>query len=189
MDAQKLAALRLEKDQFFAQHPHSPLTTQQKEHFNGLDYYPPNPELDLSVTVEPFEQADEIAMLTTNGAHQHYTRYGQFSFAVAGETVKLTIYAGEHGFFLPFVDANAGTETYPAGRYLEPEHLGGNQFHVDFNMAYSPFCAYNEPEALAAQVSRLPQTWTCPITPAENRLTVPVHAGEKSPSGDWADQG
>ena len=84
----------------------------------------------------------------------------------------MTIYEASHGFFLPFVDAGAGTETYPAGRYLEPEHLGGDTFHVDLNQAYNPFCAYNE-------------SWSCPITPAENRLKVAIHAGEKIPVGEW----
>src|SRR5574339_636242 len=72
----------------------------------------------------------------------------------------------ENGFFLPFVDSLANKETYPAGRYLEPELLAGNRFFVDFNLAYNPYCAYNE-------------MWTCPITPAENRLKVPIRAGEK----------
>ena len=59
----------------------------------------------------------------------------------------------------------AGRETYPAGRYLEPEPLAGNRFLVDFNIAYNPYCAYNE-------------KWSCPIAPAENRLKVAVRAGE-----------
>jgi uncharacterized protein (DUF1684 family) len=73
---------------------------------------------------------------------------------------------------LPFVDAGAGTETYPAGRYLEPEYLGNNIFHIDFNHAYSPYCAYGD-------------GWSCPITPAENRLKVSIRAGEKIPQGEW----
>ena len=79
---------------------------------------------------------------------------------------ELTIYQSEHGYFLPFVDSLAGKETYPAGRYLDPEALPGNRFLVDFNLAYNPYCAYNE-------------MWSCPITPAENRLKVPIRAGEK----------
>ena len=38
---------------------------------------------------------------------------------------------------------------------------------VDFNYAYNPYCAYNE-------------GWSCPLTPAENRLTVDIRAGEMS---------
>src|SRR5262249_41872643 len=101
-----------------------------------------------------------------------YRRYGQFKFTVDSQEVRLTIFDSPHGFFLPFVDANAGTETYPAGRYLEPEYLGNGKFHVDFNLAYSPFCAYGP-------------GWSCPVTPAENRLKVAIRAGEKMPQGEW----
>ncbi|MCA9903361.1 MAG: DUF1684 domain-containing protein, partial [Anaerolineae bacterium] len=81
----------------------------------------------------------------------------------------------DFGFFLPFADINANTEPYGAGRYLEPEHLGGNRFHVDFNLAYNPFCAYNA-------------AYSCPLTPFENRLKVPIRAGEKLPEGDWVEK-
>ena len=87
---------------------------------------------------------------------------------------RLTIYRAANYFFLPFVDANARTETYGAGRYLEPEQLADNRFHVDFNQAYNPYCAYND-------------RWNCPITPAENRLSVAIPAGEMLPSGEWLD--
>jgi uncharacterized protein (DUF1684 family) len=90
----------------------------------------------------------------------------RFKFQVEGQEAELTIYQNENGYFLPFVDALAGKETYPAGRYLEPEELHGNRFLVDFNLAYNPYCAYNE-------------MWSCPITPPENRLKVPIRAGEK----------
>jgi uncharacterized protein (DUF1684 family) len=36
---------------------------------------------------------------------------------------------------------------------------------IDFNLAYNPYCAYND-------------AWSCPITPAENRLKVAIRAGE-----------
>jgi uncharacterized protein (DUF1684 family) len=72
--------------------------------------------------------------------------------------------SNELGFFLPFVDLS-GVETYGAGRYLEPVERPDGRFEVDFNLAYNPYCAYNE-------------NWSCPITPAENRLRVPIRAGE-----------
>jgi uncharacterized protein (DUF1684 family) len=45
--------------------------------------------------------------------------------------------------------------------------LAGDRFLIDFNMAYNPYCAYNE-------------MWSCPLTPPENRLKVPIRAGEKT---------
>jgi uncharacterized protein (DUF1684 family) len=97
---------------------------------------------------------------------QNYDRFGRFHFEVDGEGVDLTVFQNEHGFFLPFADSLAGQETYGAGRYLEPELLSNGQLLVDFNLAYNPYCAYNA-------------KWSCPITPAENRLKVPIRAGEK----------
>ena len=162
----ELDEFRKEKDEFYGRHPHSPLTPEQKRGFTGLRYFPENEALRLEVTVERLPEEPPMTMQTTTGDVQVYVRHGRFQFQVEGQVAELTIYRGEHGYFLPFVDSLAGTETYPAGRYLEPEELPGNRFFVDFNLAYNPYCAYNE-------------MWSCPITPAENRLKVPVRAGEK----------
>ena len=161
-----LDAFRAEKDEFFAGHPQSPLTRDGRREFKGLNYFEEDPALRLEVQVEELAEKDEIRMQTTTGDVQTYERFGRFQFAVDGQTAELTIYRSPHGFFLPFVDSLAGKETYPAGRYLEPEPLQEGSFLVDFNLAYNPYCAYNE-------------LYSCPITPAENRLKVPIAAGEK----------
>jgi uncharacterized protein len=174
MTADRLLAERRQKDDFFRKHPQSPLTPEQQALFTGLRYFDPNPELDLTVTVEPFADGQFVPIQTTTGDIREYKRYGQFTFTIDGQETRLTLYEADYGFFLPFVDSGAGTETYPAGRYLEPEYLGNNQFHVDFNHAYSPYCAYGD-------------GWSCPVTPAENRLKVAIRAGEKTPEGDWVE--
>lgn len=161
-----LDEFRADKDDFFAHHPQSPLTREQRQNFNGLDYFPENADLRLEVNVEEFPAKERFEMQTSTGDVQSYERFGKFRFNVNGEEAELTIYQNENGFFLPFVDSLAGKETYPAGRYLEPEPLTDDHFLVDFNLAYNPYCAYNE-------------MWSCPITPAENRLKVPIQAGEK----------
>ena len=162
----ELTAFRAEKDDFFKHHPQSPLLRDQKAKFAGLQYFPENESLRLEVKVQRFEDESQIVMQTSTGGVQEYIRYGRFKFDVDGQPAELTIYENENGYFLPFVDALAGKETYPAGRYLEPEPLPGDRFLVDFNLAYNPSCAYNE-------------MWSCPITPAENRVKVPIRAGEK----------
>lgn len=172
MQAQQLIALRAQKDRFFQHHEQSPLTEEQKAKFNGLSYYPPQPHLDLTVTVQPFDQKTDVQIQTTSGEPRWYRRYGEFHFTVSSQQARLTIYQTPHGFFLPFVDAGAGAETYPAGRYLEPVQLEDGRFRVDFNQAYNPFCAYNP-------------MWNCPLTPPENHLDVYIRAGEKIPTGDW----
>lgn len=135
--------------------------------------YPNNPSLKLKVKVQRItgdDAAATIQIFTNTNEIRQYTRYGQFSFEVDGQPATLTIYETPHGYFLPFADANAGTETYGAGRYLDLESADGETFIVDFNRAYNPMCAYSD-------------LYSCPITPAENRLKVAIRAGEKMPPG------
>ena len=162
----ELEAFRAEKNAFFGSHPQSPLTREQRKNFKGLNYFPENEDLRLEVKVDEFPVKERFEMQTSTGDVQFYEKFGRFRFMADGSEVELTIYQGQNGFFLPFVDSLAGRETYPAGRYLDPEPLPGGRFFVDFNNAYNPYCAYNE-------------MWSCPITPAENRLKVAVRAGEK----------
>ena len=162
----ELEDFRVEKDAFFKSHPQSPLTPAQQRVFTGLSYFDENPALRFEIDVEPFAQRDTVELQTSDGDVRAYQRFGRVTFEVDGQAAALTLYATPQGFFLPFVDSLAGTETYPAGRYLDPEPLGGNRFMIDFNLAYNPYCAYNE-------------NYSCPLTPFENRLKLPIRAGEK----------
>ncbi len=168
----QLADFRREKDEFLAEDPQSPLTPEQRKGFRGLNYFPENRALHLVLPVEEFEKKDAIRMPTSTGDVQMYTRFGKIKFTVEGQPAELTVYASRDGFFLPFVDSLAGKETYGAGRYFEPALAGKGKLLIDFNYAYNPYCAYNE-------------NWSCPVTPAENRLKVPIRAGERLPQGDW----
>lgn len=164
--ANELNLFRAEKDRFFRSHPQSPLTAEQKRAFEGLNYFPYNQQLQMVVEVEEFPDHPELKIQTSTGDLQVFKRYGRFQFEVDGEPAELTIYYNNNGYFLPFIDSLSGKETYPAGRYLEIERYHDGRFLVDFNMAYNPYCAYNE-------------RWSCPLTPNENRLKVPIRAGEK----------
>lgn len=108
-------------------------------------------------------------MQTSTGDVASFRRWGTVEFDVDGETARLTVYKDADGdeFFLPFADATSGSDTYGAGRYLDVQELEDGKLLVDFNYAYSPYCAYNE-------------RWSCPLTPSENRMRVPIRAGEKS---------
>ena len=162
-----LEQFRKEKDEFFRSSHHSPLLPEQRHIFEGLRYFPENPGLRLEIAVKRFPAGGQIQFQTNTGDIQTYERFGRFTFEVEGQRAELTIFENENGYFLPFADSLAGRETYGAGRYLEPERLPDGRFEVDFNLAYNPYCAYNE-------------GWTCPITPPENRLKVPIQAGEKT---------
>lgn len=165
----ELTHYRQRKDEFFKHDKHSPLLPTQKDGFTGLNYFDENPDLALVLELDTFAEQDDVQMQTSTGTVASYLRWGKLHFEVDGAPAELTVYAspGAGGFFLPFTDATNGAETYGAGRYVEIEPMGDGTFLVDFNMAYNPYCAYNE-------------VWTCPIPPAENRLSVPIRAGEKS---------
>ena len=164
----EITKFRHSKDQFFAQNHDAPLTHEQQQEFNGLTYYDENEELRFEIEPDLIEGRDIIEMQTSTGDVTSYQRWGTISFEVEGQPAKLTLYRDEHGgqFFLPFVDTTSGKETYGAGRYLDVEQTHDGEILVDFNYAYNPYCAYNE-------------QWSCPLTPFENRIQVPIRAGEK----------
>ena len=161
-----LELFRKEKGEFFKTSRQSPLTAEQKSKFGGLNYYPENPSLRLEIKLERLAQTEPVTLATSTGDEQEYFHVGQVRFDVGGQEALLQIYEADYGFFVPFVDATAPKETYGAGRYLEPHDLGGDLLSVDFNLAYNPYCAYNE-------------QWSCPLPPAANRLKVRIKAGEK----------
>ncbi len=161
-----LAEQRDDKDHHFRHDPYSPIPWEVRGTFSGLVYYPPTLELRLTLPLDR-EPAEPIQFQTSTGDVRSYNRIGTVSFDVQGEAAALAIYEGEPGeFFLPFRDATSGTETYGAGRYLEPIEVERGRFLVDFNLAYNPYCAYSE-------------EYSCPLPPIENWLKVPIRAGEK----------
>lgn len=167
----ELTDFRKAKDTFLAQDRHSPLTAAQRRKFQGLVYFPENPHLRFLVAITELSDQDKIVieLTTSTGGPKPYLRWGTFSFAVDGDSAALTVYKGldDAGLFLPFADATSGHESYGAGRYLDLLVLEDGRYLVDFNYSYNPYCAYNP-------------SWSCPVPPAENRLRVPVRAGEKS---------
>jgi uncharacterized protein (DUF1684 family) len=93
-----------------------------------------------------------------------------------GQKMTLTAFfetgsANAQRLFVPFADLTSGTETYPAGRYLELDPTATGIYIVDFNIAYNPYCYYNE-------------EYDCPFPPSENRLKTPIRAGERLPKAD-----
>jgi hypothetical protein len=163
----QVTEFRQQKDAFFKRHPHSPIPAAERAKFAGLRYYNYNPDLVFHLMPEEFEEKQPVQMQTSTGDVQDYLRWGRIHFEVNGETVALTLYFSPRSghFFVPFMDATSGKETYGAGRYLDPDLNPDGTMDIDFNLAYAPYCAYNE-------------HYSCPVPPAENRLKVPIRAGE-----------
>jgi len=161
-----LEQFRADKDNFFKNDFQSPLSPEQKRGFTGLKYYPENPALQLELPLEKAATPAPVILQTSTGEAREYLHAGQVRFKVGDQDAVLQIYMDDNGYFLPFVDGSAPDETYGAGRYIEPYDQGGEVLQVDFNLAYNPYCAYNE-------------RWSCPLPPRENRLKIRIEAGEK----------
>jgi len=170
MNYQKqIEEFRKEKDMFFKTSPYTPLTSEQQEAFSGLNYFRVDEKFRFIVELKEFKNKTLIKIITSKGTEQEYIRYGFVEFEVDGVKCMLTVFKQVNSdyFFVPFKDKTSGKETYGAGRYIEIEHIEGNKYILDFNLAYNPYCAYNE-------------NWVCPLVPFENHLPVEIRAGEKS---------
>lgn len=164
---------RAGKDGFFRESHHSPIPATERDGFGGLSYYPIDLDLRFEgLRLEPVDASltAETQVQTSDGALREGRRVGTFVFDVAGEAQRLTALqlANSSGdaLFVPFKDATNGTETYGAGRYLDLEPMPDGTYDLDFNLAYSPFCAYSP-------------SYSCPLPPPENRLTSRITAGEQ----------
>ena len=167
MDTETLIRDRKDKDEFFKLSPHSPIPGEEQGSFGGLAYFEPNPDPVFTVRPELVEPSP-VTIQTTTGDSRTYHRVLTAAVVIDDTEVTLALYStGHDGLFLPFRDATSGKKTYGAGRYLDIDPNEDGTITIDFNYAYSPFCAYS------AQYS-------CALPPQENWMTVAVEAGERS---------
>ncbi|MFB6219690.1 MAG: DUF1684 domain-containing protein, partial [Halobacteriaceae archaeon] len=96
---------RERKDEYFGDHPHSPIPPDERESFDGLSYYPPDPDYRFELELHEHDQKERVAVETTTGGEQEYRRHGEFRLAVDGESVSLQAYKpvdGEDRLWVPF---------------------------------------------------------------------------------------
>ncbi len=149
----------------------SPLSEVDRVAFTGLNYYEAQPALALPASFEAAADRSTFAMPTFNRKTLRYSHYGTLQTVLAGQTVRLKAFrreenAGPDILLVPFRDQTNGAETYAGGRYIELPLPLPRAPVIDFNRAMNPLCAYDP-------------SYACPIPPPENRLMLPVRAGEK----------
>jgi uncharacterized protein (DUF1684 family) len=172
---------RAQKDAYFRTGHHSPVPEPDRETFAGIPYFPVDESLVFDgLVLEPYagDEPATFEMPTTDGRLRPSERAGTLAFAPAGQPQRLTAYRStgadrepDDRLFVPFLDATSGKETYGGGRYLDLEPDEDGTWTIDFNLAYHPSCVYDP-------------RFSCPITPAENRLAVRIEAGERLPADD-----
>jgi uncharacterized protein (DUF1684 family) len=169
----QIAVARAEKDAEFRKSP-DPVPDNRKAELLPLAYFPIDPDYSVPAALKPSTDDTAVPMPTSTGAQRQMRRAGTLEFMLKGQPLKLTAFIevgapDMNRLFVPFSDMTSGTETYPAGRYLDLDRSKTGVYVIDFNRAYHPYCYYNP-------------TWDCPYPPAENRLKIPVRAGEKRKS-------
>ena len=168
-------AFRGDKDDAFRGHD-SPLPPSERDAFTGLPYFAVDQALRFEgLRLEPYGGTEPVRFQipTSDGQLRPAERAGVFRFELEGTAQTLTGYTFEGGdpddsVFVPFLDGTSGTETYGAGRYMDLYPEDDGSYALDFNLAYHPSCVYDA-------------RFSCPLTPAENRLGVRIEAGERLP--------
>jgi uncharacterized protein (DUF1684 family) len=168
-----VANYRAEKDEYFRVAHDSPIPAAERDAFTGLPYFPVDEALRFEgLTLEPYTGSEpaRFQIPTSDGKLRDAERAGVFRFDLGGAKQALTGYTfaggGSDSVFVPFLDATSGTESYGAGRYLDLYPEADGTYALDFNLAYHPSCVYDP-------------RFSCPLTPAENRLPVRIEAGER----------
>lgn len=175
---------KLEREGLFREHGQSPVPVDQRAGFRAHHWgYDPRLAFEVAVVPEPpiadgpLGLAPPLSLPNSGPDTLSFRRIGSVVIPFPDGPRSLSLfwmagYAG--GLFLPFRDATNGAETYGAGRYLidsaKSADLGGDAARgtlvCDFNFSFQPSCAFD------------PQ-WACPLAPPENRLDLPVRAGER----------
>jgi uncharacterized protein (DUF1684 family) len=142
--------------------------------FHGLRWYEPNPAYRVHARWIPYNPPKTLDIPTVLGTTTHMPAPGAAEFTIDGKVVRLEPVLEDPkatDLFFILRDATSKTTTYGAGRFLYtdfPDH-GLNQpgeLWLDFNRLYNPPCSFT-PYA------------TCPLPPPQNRLSVPIPAGEQ----------
>lgn len=173
----ELAEARAQKDAEFASSPDSPVPPDKRGTLLPLSYYAIDQDYAAPAELELAASRTRLQMPTSTGRMRDYQRVGTLKFLLKGQPLRLTAFVEADApitrLFVPFADQTSGEETYAAGRYMELDPTATGIYVVDFNIAYHPFCYYSA-------------EYDCPYPPPENRLDVPIRAGERLPADDVA---
>jgi hypothetical protein len=167
---------RSRRDKLLKEHQQSPLSADQRLSFHSLTYFAHDPDWRLFGTVDSAVEPRSYVVNLESDGEIKFTRIGRANFEKDDRDLQLDLFWIEGyggGLFVPFGDQTNGHETFGGGRYLIDTIKGADlgfkedQIVLDFNYGYNPSCAYNP-------------RWICPLAPSENKLQLPVRAGEKA---------
>jgi uncharacterized protein (DUF1684 family) len=169
---QELADHRAAIDKAFREQE-DPIPADKRDTLLPIPYFDVDPSYAVPASLELADERPVFEMPTSTGKRRRMQRVGVLEFTLQGQPMTLGAFVEEGqqivNLSVPFADLTTGSETYPAGRYLDLHPTSTGFYTIDFNKAYNPYCAYN-------------QSYDCPFPPPSNRLKVPIRAGEKAPA-------
>ncbi len=171
---QTIAASRMQINAAFFDPTQTPLDSNVFSHFKGIKFFPINAAYKVKAKLEPIKDTSIFDLLHSHNASKPYRNYALATFELNGKTFSLRVLEAavhktgyENYLLIPFMDETNAEETYGGGRYIDIEKpASGESIEIDFNLAYNPYCAYNN-------------SYTCPIPPKENNLATRIEAGMK----------
>ena len=168
--SQKVQAFRELKNEEFSNPNTSPLPKHEIKIFTGLKFYPIDAEYRLEGVFSKSSFPRYFNLFEGTEVKQVHQQVGTVTFQLKGEAFTLlafcTVGQAKDQLFIPFQDLSNQVNTYPGGRYVEALLISDSTCVIDFNLAYNPYCAYNE-------------EFTCAACPKENKLDVAIKAGEQ----------
>lgn len=148
--------------------------------FDGVPVFPYDPAWRIAAHFAPVEAGRTIPyehLRDAAGATRDLVVPGDITATIDGREYTLSAFDDDGTLLLVFGDPTNGSDdeserTYGTGRFLFVERAEGASTGeaadvvLDFNHAFVPPCGFSD-------------QYNCPLPPFQNRLHVPVHAGER----------
>jgi uncharacterized protein (DUF1684 family) len=147
--------------------------------FDTISAFDYDPDWVVEATFTPVagDRTIPFEHIRDNGGSRELVVPGDITFSRDGVDYSLSAFDDDGTLLLVFGDLTNGSaddaeRTYGTGRFLFVERPDGTSTGeeadvvLDFNQAFVPPCGFSD-------------QYNCPLPPFQNRLHVPVHAGER----------
>ncbi len=139
--------------------------------FETTEVYPFDPDWVMEATFEEHPESVPVAFehIRDNGGTRDLVVPGEITLVLEDTKYVLSAFDDGDKLLLVFADPTNGVDTYSAGRFLFVYPIeGSNKIILNFNQAFVPPCGFSS-------------HYNCPMPPPQNRLHIPVRAGERIP--------
>lgn len=135
----------------------------------GLRYFPDAPDWVIRAKWQPLAAPQQAEVDMIGGRRETVQLTHQAVFTHDGQVITLMPTHWKSGAPMFVIrDLTAGSETYPAARFLIGEDVTDSEITLDFNKAHTPPCGFTDYAI-------------CPLPPRENIPPFGIEAGEKRP--------